>query len=169
VQLAFQEEEVEESTDRLIRRVAILAIFAIVAFTGYRVLHMVQDSQPYAVGDVVKQYQSGKRTTVIMFGRSTCSACQASIPLAKRLHDAVAERKDARMILLDVIGISPQELEFGAAMGLRSHDVFKLPTPDQKVKGVPTFLVLDADAKVLFVSQVLLPETVETMKQLLSR
>jgi thiol-disulfide isomerase/thioredoxin len=165
----LQEADVEESTGRLIQRVAVLAMLAIVAFTGYRVLHAGEGVQPYAVGDTAKQYLTGKRTTVIMFGRSTCSACQASIPLGKQLHDAVAQRKDAHMFLVDVIGTGPEELKFGAAMGLRSQDVYRNPKPDPKITAVPTYLVLDVDAKVLFVSGVLLPETVEKIKQILSR
>jgi hypothetical protein len=179
---------VKGSTDRLVQRVAILAIFVIVAFTSYwasRAVMRVPAPHPtYTVGDTLKWIPTKGshitvRTTVIMFGSSTSSVCRESIPLNEQINDAVNQHNRTpvelprehtdTMLLLDVAGNGKAEVEFAAKFGLERVRVADYTKPDPKLVVLPTYLVLDESSKVLFVSQGMTPEKVATIRALIAR
>jgi hypothetical protein len=164
---------------------AVIVLVAVICFTVARTMGVLGKPAAlptYKVGDTLtwlptKGSNITVRTTVIVFGQSNCSACQASIPLLNQIHDAVvqydrpfgAREHTTRMILLDVAGNGKAELEFAGKFGLGSEHVADYRKPDPKLRSVPMFLVLDENSKILFVSEGVTPETVEVIKALLAR
>ena len=155
------EKKMKESTDRLIRRVAILAILVVVAFTCYRVLGMRErlrglPRSTYRVGekiDIPVDQIVPARSTVVVFARSTCGACQANRPFAARLaKDVVGIRPHAAMQIIAVQGMTESELRFADEMGVSRNNVRSYnKLSETKIRVVPTTLVVDPlDGKILY-------------------
>jgi thiol-disulfide isomerase/thioredoxin len=159
----LQEEEMKESTDRLIQRVAILAMLVIVAFTAYRVLDVkARAGAPrpaYSVGeqiDIPTDLIIPARATVVVFARSTCGACQAYKPFAAKLvKDVVGVRPHVAVQLMAVSGARESELKLADEIGVPRQNV---RTYDKwartRLLSVPTTMVVDPlYGKILYVHE----------------
>jgi thioredoxin-related protein len=146
------ETTIKESTDRLIQRVAVLAMLVIVAFTAYRVLNAkVKAGTPepaYAIGeriDLPVQLVTAAKYNLLVFARSTCGACQASKPMIKRMVTEVPGRRPhVAALLLAVEGMKPSELALADELGISKQNVRTYDKlAETKLRAVPTIMVVN--------------------------
>lgn len=148
--------------DRIVRVVAMTAIAALL-FGTYLVIKEASRYQGwgffvrparYLVGDqfdipVVKSAQH----TVVVFGRSTCSACQTAQPFIREIAADVKARPRTAIMLIDVTGqIDAAERTFAIESGIDPSAVRTVPARQlaKKVQTVPLVVVVAAGGRIEF-------------------
>ena len=108
--------------------------------------------RPYGVGDAFPStglIDLAKTThTVLIFVRSTCIYCSASVPFYQRLARVVASR--APHVRLAVVSSEPVSVThtYIQANGLTVDDVYYVPFGNTRLLATPTLLLLDRRGKV---------------------
>lgn len=154
----------KESTDRLIQRVAMLSIIALVLLTGFVILKA--NGAFGGHGKAADAYKIGERVdlppaqivpakfTVIVFARSTCGACQASKPTLAKVVDLAKDRPHVAVELLAVAGLAQSELLLADTLGIPRTNVRAYDKIESiKLKVVPTVMVVNEAGTILYAYQ----------------
>jgi hypothetical protein len=91
--------------------------------------------------------------TAIVFARSSCPACQASRTAFAQVSEMLRQRPGSRMLMVAVGGTFESELAFARDIGIARSEVIVWPVERTRLTVVPTLVVIDADATILFVHE----------------
>lgn len=161
----------DQKTDQMIQRVAIAAVLVMVASVVVMNALLHTKSKAAALGyevgstvDIPKSMIGAARTTIVVFARSSCGACQASKSVLKSIAEMVGARQDARIMLIATDGVDQAELAYADDIGVRRADVYAFPVERTRLRVVPTFIVLDGDRTIRHVHQGAQTDAVEMEK-----
>jgi len=149
-------------SDRLVRRasVALSAGFVVVlaATMGFIALPRVAAAlgvkppappPPYAAGDTVDvpaAWYASADTTLIVFARASCAACERGQPFLKQL----VERMDGRgaAMMAHPPGADADDQQFARGLGIADGHILTVAAP-LKVRATPTVLIVNRQGRIL--------------------
>jgi peroxiredoxin len=153
---------VPQPVDRLISRASVAAstglVLLLAATLGYiawpRVAAAigVKPAAPppaYAAGeqaDVPAAWYTGADTTLIVFARASCAACEKAQPFLAQLVARMAGRGAA--IMAHPPGAEADDTQFARSLGLGA-DQMKLVDSPMKVRATPTVLIVNRQGRIL--------------------
>jgi hypothetical protein len=100
----------------------------------------------YRVGDqidVPARFYEGATTTLLIFARSSCSACEGARPVLTDLVAAMRSRSKAGVRFLPTDGLSPADADFARALGLDDSQIAPVDIKSLRLRVVPTVVVVD--------------------------
>ncbi len=147
---------------------AAIALFSVaaIALPGIQQFVGIEHSRPgYSVGetiDVPTNVYSGAQHTVMMFMRSSCTACIAAKPLFRTV--ATRATDPARVVIAVPNEPSAADLAFANDVGIGSTSVIPILQPVQ-LASVPTIIVVDRAGKILAIHEpnVTTPESLDAI------
>jgi hypothetical protein len=90
----------------------------------------------------------GGELTAVLFGRSTCSACAKAAPYIRELTQRL-EESGVRTYFMSTAGLSPEELKYGASIGISRPLILAAPAAARlRIPTVPAVVVLDRAGRV---------------------
>jgi hypothetical protein len=119
-------------------------------------------STSYAVGDVVDvppDAYSRASHSVILFARSSCSACQASKPVMAAIANDLSTRADTALTLVAPEKPAAEQREFAEAIGIDATRIVYADLRSLRLRYVPAVVVTDRAGRVLFAREGLMTET----------
>jgi hypothetical protein len=104
----------------------------------------------YYVNERIDPPSTRARHTIMIFGRATCGACQASQPAIKELAAAVKAHSETNIEFIDVSGrLDSAERQFAAEAGIRESLIRSASSEQLKnVRSVPFFMIVAADGRI---------------------
>jgi thiol-disulfide isomerase/thioredoxin len=155
---------VKQNTDRLIQRIAGLSTIALVLLTAFIILEAngafrghEKAADAYKIGEKVDLPPAqivSAASTVIVFARSTCGACQASRPTLAKVVDLAKNRPHVAAELLAVAGLAESEFLLADTLGIPRENVRTFDRIESmKLKFVPSVLVVNDAGSILYAYQ----------------
>lgn len=145
------------ASDEAIRRVATAGLgVCLLAFVGAAALVLSPALRarlgggaalpaPYGIGeriDVSPTIYSGAPLTLLIFGRSTCSACEASVPSYREAVAAARGRDIPAWFLTPLADLDPERL-FAQRLGIDLNRVVHVEPATLRLQTVPVLALVD--------------------------
>ena len=150
------------SSDRLVRRASVAAsvgfalmVAATLGYIGWPRVAAALGSKPtprppaYAVGDIVDvpaAWYSSADTTLVLFARASCGACQKAQPFLTKIVGLMNARGAAVMAhppLTDV-----EDTQFAKSLGVKNDHIVVVPA-GVRVRATPTVLLVNRQGKII--------------------
>lgn len=103
----------------------------------------------YAVGetvDVPAAWYSGADTTLILFARASCGACETAKPFLTKLVGVMNTRGAAYMAHPPTTTV--EDTQFGTSLGVKTERIVSVPA-GVKVQATPTVLIVNRKGKIV--------------------
>ena len=141
---------------RLLAAAIILASVGSVCYSAWTLRHGYVPpngtSAEYPVGSMLDLDPSafaGSPYTLVIFGRSSCAACQSAVGSITDLGDQIRSRHDIRLILATEFPDLPSEQAYARSLGLERSRVIRIDRPI-KLRSVPTLALVNPSGRILF-------------------
>jgi hypothetical protein len=122
--------------------VVVVALLALGSSAGLSQFRPQQPKADYKPGDRVDKDKLGLTTpSLIMITRSTCGACNASIPFYQSLGGV-----SIKAVAAEAVGSNQEYLSY---YGIRTESVVSLADSGLRVTGVPTLIAVDESGRVI--------------------
>jgi thioredoxin-related protein len=103
----------------------------------------------YAAGDTVDvpaAWYSGTDTTLILFARASCTACQNAQPFLTRMVGAMTTRGD--VVMAHPGETNEEDAQFAAGLGIKSDYVKAVPA-GVRVRATPTVVIVNRQGRII--------------------
>ena len=158
-------ELVTNRSDRTLSRLSVAASFSLVLTVGGTVGYIAWPRVTAAIGikpakpappppayvagqqiDVPAEWYNGAPTTLVLFGRAACGACQKAQPFLKTLVTDLNGR--AATIMAHPTGTDVEDTAYAESLGI-AKDQVRVATANLRVKATPTILLVNQQGAIL--------------------
>jgi thiol-disulfide isomerase/thioredoxin len=152
----------DDRTDRVISRTAIFANAALVLALGVTAIVIAWPRVASAIGikraapaaayrtgdhiDVPKDWYQSSNYTLVLFARSSCSACQAAHPFLQKLVAGLKGKAAVAMASTELE--RDDDLRYGRSLGI-DDDANRVTPGGLRVRATPTLVLVKRDGTVL--------------------
>lgn len=134
----------DATTDRRLGRAALIVTTLIIVIVG---ITAAIAFRPKGDIDIPAAWRSQSEFTLIIFGRDSCPACQASTDFHKALA-AAAEANGVRAVAALTASMG-DPAQFAAALGVSPDRAIRANPAPEHLKSVPTVIVVNRNGDVL--------------------
>jgi thioredoxin-related protein len=107
--------------------------------------------------DLPRDMYAGASYTLVVFGRSTCSASGRSAEFLRRLVATVEALPHVRVRMVTAAPVAAQELEFARSLGLDEAQVTAVDLSTLRVRQVPSLVLVDGSGQIHYAREGAVP------------